>query len=96
VTTTCQRRSAYRFGRNLLVVDTPGVFDTKSPQEEILKQLTKCVGISAPGPYAFALVIEANRFTEESLKSVELLEKLFGEELYQYLIVLFTRVDDMG
>lgn len=67
--------------------------------EKVSQQITKCLCISAPGPHAFILVCRFGRFTEEEIKTVDYLNKTFGENMKDYLIVLFTGkdlIDDSG
>lgn len=95
-TKKCCQWSAYRFNRKINVVDTPGVFDTEQTNEKIQEEIHKCIIISSPGPHAFILVINiANRYTDEDKRTVKHFEKYFGEELYRYLIVVFTRKDQL-
>ncbi|KPP56186.1 hypothetical protein Z043_126241, partial [Scleropages formosus] len=81
--------------RHVAVVDTPGLFDTEKPNEEIQKEIVKCIQVSCPGPHAFLLVMQLNRFTDEERKCVEALQEIFGEESRKYMIILFTRGDDL-
>lgn len=92
-TRKCLQERAVRFGHNVLVVDTPGFFDTLEYNEEIQKEICKCIPIASPGPHAFILVLSPSRYTVEEQKTVEHYEKYFGEKLYNYLIILFTRKD---
>ncbi|XP_057675035.1 GTPase IMAP family member 9-like, partial [Corythoichthys intestinalis] len=95
VTTNCQREHA-NIGRNIEVVDTPGILDTAKDPEFIGKELTKCIHVTSPGPHVFLLVLQVGRFTEEEENSVQALQKLFGPEISRYMIVLFTRGDELG
>ena len=63
--------------------------------EEVTKEILKCVGISAPGPHAILLVVRVGRFTEEERETVRLLQKAFGDNMMKYLIVVFTGKDDL-
>lgn len=94
-TRKCLQKRAVRFGRNVLVVDTPGIFGTRENNEEIQKEICKCIPITSPGPHAFILVLRPSRYTVEEQKTVEHYVKYFGEKLYNYLIILFTRKDDL-
>lgn len=95
-TIECCLGSGTRFNKEIIVVDTPGVFDTKETNEVTQKEIFKCIGLTSPGPHAFILVINiANRYTDEDKRTVEHFEKYFGKELYRYLIVLFTRKDQL-
>lgn len=95
VTSKCSQNHATRFEHRFVLVDTPGIFDTKQSNETIQKEIFKCVGITSPGPHAFILVLSPTRHTEEEQKSVEHFIKYFGEKIYKYFIVLFTRKDDL-
>ncbi|XP_062606190.1 GTPase IMAP family member 8-like [Saccostrea cucullata] len=96
VTKKCQSHTANRFGREVLVVDTPGVFDTDTPNDSIMTELNKCILLSAPGPHAIILVINVrNRITGEENENVEKFVNRFGENIYRYFIVLFTGKDDL-
>lgn len=92
-----EQHSAFRFNKKLVVVDTPGIFDTEKSNAEILEEIKKCVLISAPGPHAFILVLRTDaKFTEEEAKSIEHFVDQFGQDAYNYFIVLFTRKDLMN
>ena len=96
VTRCCTQNWAVRFNKKIVVVDTPGIFDTTISNKEIQKEICRCVGITSPGPHAFILVLNATvRFTNEEQRSVDHFVKYFGEEIYKYCIVIFTRKDEM-
>lgn len=92
ITSRCTLKSAFRFGYNILIVDTPGIFDTSFPNKNTQEEIRKCIAITSPGPHAFILVLSISRFTGEEHKSVEHFVEHFGE---RYVIVLFTRKDDL-
>lgn len=92
----CAYVKGERFGQQLLVVDTPGIFDTAQTTDIVQLELCKCVGLTAPGPHAFILVISLGvRFTDEEKRSVEHFLKQFGKDIYNFFIVLFTRIDEL-
>lgn len=95
VTATCQRASRKWEGRDLVVVDTPGLFDTELNMETTCREVTKCVVHSRPGPHAFILVLQLGRYTDEEQTTVALIKRLFGETAMKYMIVLFTRKDEL-
>ena len=90
VTERTQYNETYRFGKRLIVVDTPGFLDTERTGKEILKEMSKWYSLVSPGIHAIILVVEAGRFTEEEQKTVDFFTEVFGEELKNYLIVVFT------
>lgn len=70
VTSCCSSRYAKRFGRKVLVVDTPGILDTSVPNNVVQKEIFKCIAMASPGPHCFLLVLGLTRFTEEEEESV--------------------------
>ncbi|XP_062568497.1 GTPase IMAP family member 9-like [Saccostrea cucullata] len=96
VTRVCHSFTADRFGRNVHVVDTPGIFDTDSSNESVMKELGKCILLTSPGPHAFILVISVrSRFTSEEKNVVDQFVSKFEKEIYKYFIILFTGKDDL-
>ncbi|XP_002731688.1 uncharacterized protein LOC100369305 [Saccoglossus kowalevskii] len=88
-------------GRKLVVIDTPGFFDTsvELTNEDMAKEIAKCVGIAMTqgnGLDAIILTLNADeRLTEEHIKSIKLLRALFGDDMMKYVTILFTRKDQL-
>ncbi|XP_046563335.1 GTPase IMAP family member 9-like [Haliotis rubra] len=95
VTDKCQRATCQRFGRNVQIIDTPGLFDTGMSNADITREVVKCIGMTAPGPHAFVMVVRVDRFTKEEQDTVEHFKNVFGEGMMKYLMILFTRKDDL-
>ncbi|XP_067685186.1 uncharacterized protein [Haliotis asinina] len=91
----CQKGVAERYGREIHIIDTPGMFGTSMTTEEIAREVARCVWLTVPGIHAFVLVIKIDRFTEEVQTTVDLLSQIFGDVMMKYLIILFTRKDDL-
>lgn len=81
--------------RNVKLVDTPGLLDTSKTADSIKKEIAKCIQISTPGPHVFLLVLQIGRFTKEEENCVDALEKLFGPDASNYMIILFTHGDKL-
>ncbi|XP_068458510.1 GTPase IMAP family member 7-like [Clinocottus analis] len=96
VTETCTKGLKRWGNRVVSVVDTPGILDTSKSHDFMKREIMKCVEVSCPGPHVFLLVLQVGRFTKEEKNSVEALQELFGKKANQYMIVLFTRGDDLG
>uniref|UniRef100_A0A3P8RXQ9 AIG1-type G domain-containing protein n=1 Tax=Amphiprion percula TaxID=161767 RepID=A0A3P8RXQ9_AMPPE len=79
VTTKCQKEMAKFNGQTLPVVDTPGLFDTRRPEEEVKREIARCISLSAPGSHVFLVVIQP----------------MFGEKSREYMMVLFTHGDQL-
>ncbi|MGH0181305.1 UNVERIFIED_CONTAM: hypothetical protein FKN15_006468 [Acipenser sinensis] len=69
--------------------------DTQFSTEHITEEIVKSIQMSSPGPHAFILVLKVDRFTQEEKKAVEIIEDVFGEGASKFMIVLFTRKEDL-
>ncbi|XP_030635115.1 GTPase IMAP family member 7-like [Chanos chanos] len=93
VTRECWKEIGEVAGTETVVVDTPGLFDTSLSEQELKREMSKCINMTAPGPHAIVLVIQVGPFTEEEKLSVEKVRVLFGEEADRYTLILFTHGD---
>ncbi|KAM6976922.1 GTPase IMAP family member 9-like [Aplochiton taeniatus] len=95
ITNNCDKDRGEVGGKKVAVIDTPGLFDTRMNQDVVVKELHQCISFSAPGPHIFLVVIKLGRFTEEEQKSVEMIQKVFGDGATKYTMVLFTHGDQL-
>ncbi|XP_056144841.1 GTPase IMAP family member 8-like [Lampris incognitus] len=95
VTSKCSKSRGVVTGRRLSVIDTPGIFDTKYKETQVIQELKRCISLSAPGPHIFLIVIQLDKFTEEEQKTVEILQLVFGDQAGKYSMVLFTHGDKL-
>lgn len=93
ITKQTQYNETIRFGKRLVVVDTPGLFDTNLTEQEISLELAKWYTLVSPGIHAILLVVKVERFTEEEQKTVDVFMKAFGDDLKDFLVVVFTHKD---
>nr|XP_021327697.1 GTPase IMAP family member 8-like [Danio rerio] len=96
VTKESQRETCEINGRQITVVDTPGVFDTELTEEEIQREIRHCISMILPGPHVFLLLVPLGRFTKEEETSVKIIQETFGENSLMFTMVLFTRGDFLG
>ncbi|KAL0150307.1 hypothetical protein M9458_054415 [Cirrhinus mrigala] len=95
VTRECKKEIPEVNRRQITVIDTPGLFDTEVENDEIRKEIVKCVSMAAPGPHVFLLVIQVGRFTKEEKDAVKMIQETFGDKSRMYTMVLFTRGDEL-
>ncbi|CAC5391303.1 unnamed protein product [Mytilus coruscus] len=82
--------------KQLTVVDTPGILDTHRNETEIKTEIIKSVGISVPGPHAVLYVMRVgDRFTKDERTCIEKFTNVFGENIFNFVIVVFTRGNDL-
>ena len=95
VTTKTDFYATTRFGKKLIVVDTPGIFDTQVNQKQITEEISKWYSLMSPGIHAILLIIKPDRVTEEDNATVEFFLKAFGPGLDDFLIIVFTNKDQL-
>ncbi|XP_030004546.1 GTPase IMAP family member 9-like [Sphaeramia orbicularis] len=94
VTETCQKKTVQFDNRAVSVIDTPGIFDTSMTDDRLKSEIEKCIGLSAPGPHVFLLVVRLDsRFTSEEKNTVKWIKENFGEDASKHTLVLFTKGD---
>ncbi|XP_015255977.1 PREDICTED: GTPase IMAP family member 8-like [Cyprinodon variegatus] len=94
ITKCCKKSLGEVNGRPVAVVDTPGLFDDSLTQEEVNKELLKCISLLAPGPHVFLVVVPiGGRLTPEEMETLQLIKLGFGKNSEKYTIMLLTKGD---
>ncbi|KAM6894759.1 GTPase IMAP family member 7-like [Lycodopsis pacificus] len=91
----CRAETKSVNGRNITLIDTPGVFDTDRSEEELMSEIVKCITEFAPGPHAFLIVLKVEKFTEQEQAVITKIKECFSEEVFKYATVLFTHGDQL-
>ncbi|XP_043081753.1 GTPase IMAP family member 4-like [Puntigrus tetrazona] len=95
VTRTCVMGRSTLDEQEIKVIDTPGWCDSPQLETDIKQEIIRCISMSSPGPHVFLLVLPIGRFTNEEINTVMNIMKEFGDEVSKYMIVLFTKGDDL-
>ncbi|XP_026108777.1 GTPase IMAP family member 4-like [Carassius auratus] len=93
VTRACSMSFFTVDNQKIKVIDTPGWCDSSQFQTEMKQNIIEFV-INCK-PHVFLLVLPIGRFTNEEIKTVMNILKEFGDEVIKYMIVLFTKEDEL-
>ncbi|KAI3821175.1 hypothetical protein L1987_08734 [Smallanthus sonchifolius] len=97
VTNTSElRTTVLKDGQMLNVIDTPGLFDSSVDTEFIGKEIVKCINMARDGIHAVLVVLSVrNRFSQEEEAAISSLRTLFGTNINDYMVVVFTGGDEL-
>ncbi|XP_053116890.1 GTPase IMAP family member 8-like [Hemicordylus capensis] len=97
VTQVCrkEKRAEEWEGKQVVVVDTPAMFDANIKDPQKSQEIQHCLHLARPGPHALVFVTQVGRFTEEDSVALKQVEKIFGQEATKYMVILFTRKEDL-
>lgn len=87
--------SASFLERQIVVIDTPGLFDTRKANEETASKIRNAVRYLYEGVHAIVLVMQLGRISKEEEEVAEWVTKIFHTEAQKYTILLFTRAEDL-
>lgn len=90
-TLSCERKKVFAAGKQLILVDTPEMWDEDGVEN--LELVKDCLALSLPGPHVFLLVLQVERFTQGECEMLGHLQKIFGRDFVEHAVVLFVRVD---
>ncbi|RHZ74812.1 hypothetical protein Glove_219g64 [Diversispora epigaea] len=78
-------------GEYFKVVDTPGLFDTKRTNEEIINEITRAIQNCAFGIKAILFVLQFTRISEEEKTVIKIVKGFLGEDTLRHFIIVFSK-----
>ncbi|XP_043952835.1 GTPase IMAP family member 7-like [Gambusia affinis] len=94
-TSLCEAKTQSLNGGQITLIDTPGFFDTNTPEERLRPEIVQCITECSPGPHAFLIVLKLETFTKLEKKIIKQINKYFSEEVFNFATVVFTHGDDL-
>ncbi|XP_072021191.1 GTPase IMAP family member 9-like [Amphiura filiformis] len=83
-------------GRNVRVIDSPGLFDTSKRNDATMVEVAKCLLFAYPGPHVILVVIKGgDRQTAEYRQTIDLVLQVFGNDAKRYMMLLVTCMDQL-
>jgi len=97
ITATCELQQVQmKDGRQLNVIDTPGLFDPNVQLAILGQEIVKCIDLAKDGVHGVLLVLSIKyRFSAEEATTLETLQMLFGQKIVNYMVVVFTAGDEL-
>uniref|UniRef100_A0A3B1K156 GTPase IMAP family member 7-like n=1 Tax=Astyanax mexicanus TaxID=7994 RepID=A0A3B1K156_ASTMX len=91
----CKRAEKVINDRKIVVIDTPGIFDTDLTEEDLKYEVISSLVECAPGPHVFIVVLKVDRHTQENQRTVEKLLEYFSDDVLNHMVLLFTHGDEL-
>uniref|UniRef100_UPI0037E7E5A6 GTPase IMAP family member 7-like n=1 Tax=Semicossyphus pulcher TaxID=241346 RepID=UPI0037E7E5A6 len=94
-TSECQVETRSVNGQSITLMDTPGFFDTERSEEDLKREIVRCITGCTPGPHAFLIVLKVEKFTKIEQAFIATIRKRFSEEVLKYATLVFTHGDQL-
>lgn len=87
------KHSSDRFGYNLVIANTPEIPELSTTDEHTKAEIRRCISHIPPGPHVFIVVLDKTAFENSYKKTIDFFVEIFKDDMYNYLIILFTKGD---
>ncbi|RVE60255.1 hypothetical protein OJAV_G00179160 [Oryzias javanicus] len=82
-------------GKSLTLIDTPGLLAPDISEEDIKREMVRCITECSPGPHAVLIVLKVEKFTEHEQAVISQIYQHFSEEVLTHAVVVFTHGDQL-
>lgn len=94
VTQKCQSETKMIGDTQCVIIDTPGACDTHRGRKDITEEMKTCMQLGTPGLHAVIIVLSLRApILPEDIQCFELYAEIFGNQFFNFAIVLFTNGD---
>lgn len=96
VTTKSEVQKSVIAGKEVSIIDTPGFFDPNVRPTQISLEIARSLMLCSGGPHALLYVVSlSERFTKADEAVIKNIEKLYGNDVSKYTILVFTHSDHL-
>lgn len=81
--------------QHIKIVDTPGLFDNRMTEEDLKREIIKCMTLILPGPHIIMYVIRIGRYTQEDIESAKRFLQMLDSNVFNNVIIVLTGRDDL-
>ncbi|KAG1946230.1 GTPase IMAP family member 8-like [Pimephales promelas] len=87
----CVRTDVELHGRLVSLVELPDLINTQISEEEVMRQILRCVSLCDPGVHVFLLTISDAPLTDEDRAEMEKIQKIFSSRINKHIMILINQ-----
>ncbi|KAL7826725.1 hypothetical protein AOLI_G00319340 [Acnodon oligacanthus] len=93
----CSERASGKLkAKNITLINTPHMFDSQPSVDELIRRVTECMSLCAPGPHVIVLVLQPDDFTETNRDRLYSIVCSLSKETLKHTLVLTTQTLQSG
>ncbi|RXN38489.1 GTPase IMAP family member 8-like protein [Labeo rohita] len=87
----CVRRDVELHGRLISLVELPALFNTQLSEEEVMRQIHRCVSLCHPGVHVFIIIIPDAPLNNEDKAEIEEIQRIFSSRINKHIMILIKQ-----